>query len=74
MENDNTYVVLPADGVKSDGVDVLIEDEGEGDRKVENGETLGTQCERKNLDGVRDNERGECETDNAFSGNSLSRG
>jgi len=46
-------VVLPANLVKSDGVDVLIEDECEGDREVEDIETLGTDVVGENLHCVR---------------------
>ena len=51
-------VVLPAKLLEGDGVDVLVEDEREGDGKVEGDEALGTEVVGQNLDGVRDNERG----------------
>jgi len=40
----------------------LVENEGEGYREVEDGETLGTDGERQNLNGVEDNERTESNT------------
>lgn len=51
---ETTHVVLPSDGGQSDGISVLIEDERERDGEVEHGETLGTELERQDLDGVRD--------------------
>ena len=51
-------VVLPAELLEGNGVDVLVEDEREGDGKVEGDEALGTEVVGQNLDGVRDNERG----------------
>ena len=51
-EQEETYVVLPADRAKSDGINVLVEDEGEGDDEVEDGEALGTEAVGKNLEGV----------------------
>ena len=47
-------VVLPADRVEGDGVNILVEDERERDGEVEDDESLGTECVRENLDGVRD--------------------
>lgn len=61
-KKDETYVVLPADGVESDGVDILIENEGDGDRELEYVEALCAKCEWQDLDGVRDDERAKCET------------
>lgn len=52
-------VVLPAELLERDGVDILVEDEGEGDGEVEDVETLGTEAVRKDLDGVGDDERSE---------------
>jgi hypothetical protein len=40
-------VVLPAERIKSDGVDVLVEDERKVDGKVHDNETLGTNAERQ---------------------------
>lgn len=57
--NDETYVVFPADITKGDGVDVLIEDEGEGDDEAEDSEALGTEGIRENLEGVRYDQRSE---------------
>ena len=47
---------------KCDGVDILVEDEGDGNREVEDVEALGTERVGKNLDGVGDDEWGEGET------------
>jgi len=52
-------VVLPADVRKGDGVDILVEDEGQGDGEVEDVEALGTDVVGQNLDGVGDDERRE---------------
>ncbi len=38
-----TYVVLPLNMAESDGVDVLVEDEREGDGEVEDVEALGAE-------------------------------
>ena len=46
------HVVFPADPVKSDGVDVSIEDQSKGGEKTKNAEALGLDGERENLDGV----------------------
>ena len=54
-----THVVLPADGVQCNRVNVLVEDEGKGDGEVEDDETLGTDVEGENLDGVGHNQGGE---------------
>lgn len=51
-----TYVVAPAHVLKGDRVDVLVEDEGKRDGKVEDVETLGTQCVGQNFNGVRDDD------------------
>lgn len=45
--------------IESNRVDILVEDERKRDSKVEDVETLRTDRERQNLDGVRDNKRGE---------------
>jgi hypothetical protein len=50
----NTHVVLPGKLVESDGVDVLVEDEGKRDGKVEDVEALGAEGEGQDLNGVRD--------------------
>lgn len=50
--NEATYVVFPLDGIKGDGVDVLIEDEGERNCEVEYCETFGSQCEWQDFDGI----------------------
>lgn len=47
---------------ESNRINVLVENEGEGYREVEDGETLGTDGERQNLNGVEDNERTESNT------------
>ena len=59
---DNTHVVLPGDLAEGDGVDVLVEDDGEGDGEVEDVETLGTKRVGQDLNGVGDNERSEGNT------------
>ena len=48
-------IVLPADGIESNGVGVLVEDQRSGDTVLHDHETLGPDVERKDLDGVRDN-------------------
>ena len=55
-------VVLPGDVVERDRVDVLVEDEGEGDGEVEDVETLGTERVGQDLNSVGNNERGEGQT------------
>ena len=60
-DEDKTHIVLPPKLVKSDGVHILIEDEGQGDGEVEDGETLCAEMERQNFDGVRDNEWRVCD-------------
>lgn len=50
-------VVLPLEGLEGDGVGVLIEDDGTHDGEIHDGETLCTDEERQDLDGVRDEER-----------------
>ena len=57
-----TYVVFPLNSIKGDGVDILIEDERKRDGKVEEREAFGTKRERQNLDGVGNDEGGECDT------------
>jgi hypothetical protein len=47
--------------LEGDRVDVLVEDEGDGDDEIEDVETLGAKVERQDLDGVRDDEG--CEGD-----------
>ena len=54
-----THVILPTDPTKSDGVDILIEDDGEGDDKAEDGEALGTKVVGEDLEGIRYNQGGE---------------
>ena len=44
--------MFPVDNVKGDGNDVLVEGEGEGDNKVEDGEALGAGGFRKDFEGV----------------------
>ena len=56
------YVVSPADGIEGDRVDVLVENERERDGEVENGETLGTEREGQDFNGVGDDKRGEGNT------------
>ena len=46
--------------LKGDRVDVLIEDEGKRDGKVEDVETLSTKAVWQDLDSVHDDERREC--------------
>ena len=53
------HVVSPANLTKSDRVDVLVEDEGEGDDKVEDGVALGTEGVGENLESVGHNQGGE---------------
>jgi len=48
-------IVFPPDIAKSDGIDVLIEDEGEGNDEAEEGEALGTEGIWENLESVRHN-------------------
>jgi len=57
--NNVDNVVLPPNGSEGDRVNVLVEDEGEGDDEVENVETLGTNRVGQDFDGVGDDERGE---------------
>lgn len=49
-------VVFPCDMFECDGVDVLVEDEGKGNDEVEDVETLGTDGERQDFDGVGNDE------------------
>lgn len=56
------YVVLPLKFVEGNRVNVLVEDEREGDGEVEHVETLGTESEGQDLDSVRDDERRESKT------------
>lgn len=57
-----TYVVLPANGIECDRVNILVEDQRHGDREVEDVETLCTDREWQDLDGVRNDEWGERKT------------
>ena len=52
-EQEETHVVLPADSAKGNGVDVLVEDESEGDGKIEYSVALGTERVGENLESVR---------------------
>ena len=52
-----THVVLPVNAVKRDRVHVLIKDDGQRNREVENRETLCTQGIRENFNGIGDDER-----------------
>jgi len=54
-------VVLPGDVIKSNGVDVLVENEGEGNGEVEDSETLCTYGEGQDLHGIGDDEGSERE-------------
>lgn len=45
-------VILPANGVEGNRVDVLVEEEGRGDAEVQPGETLGTETVGENFGGV----------------------
>ena len=56
-ESNINNVILPSELAKSDRVDILIEDEGERDRKVEDRETLGAELIRENLDSIGDDKR-----------------
>lgn len=51
-------VVLPLDGTEGDGVDVLVEDEGDVDGQVHDDQTLGSDSEGQDLDGVGNEQRG----------------
>ena len=57
-----TYVVSPADGLESNRVDVLVEDNRERDGEVEDVEALRAQAVRQDLDRVGDDEGRERET------------
>ena len=59
-EGRGTYIVLPTDLAKGDGVDILVEDKGEGDEKTENGVTLGAEGVGENLESVGDDQGREC--------------
>ena len=59
-ESIGTHVVLPADVAERDGVDVLVEDERDGDDKVEDVETFGTNAIRQDFDGVGNDQGREC--------------
>jgi len=50
-------VVLPAELLEGNGVDVLVEDERKRNGEVEDDEALSTELVRENLDGVRDDQR-----------------
>jgi hypothetical protein len=50
-------VVLPADSFEGDGVDELVEEQGDIDRQEHNGETLGTDVVGENLSSVTDEEK-----------------
>ena len=50
------YIVPPADPAQSDRVDILVEDEGEGDDKAEHGEALCTERVGENLESVGHNQ------------------
>ena len=45
-------VVLPTDGVQSNGVDICVEEDGEPNGKLLNGDALGSLLEREDLDHV----------------------
>lgn len=49
-------VVLPLEGIEGDGVGVLVEDDSTHDGEVHDSETLGTDEEGQDLDGVGDEE------------------
>ena len=49
-------IVLPSDVLEGDRVDVLVEDEGERDREVEDVEALRAQRVRQDLNRIRDDE------------------
>ena len=50
------HVILPSHGFESDRVGVLVEDEGAVDSQVHDHETLCTNAEGQNFDGVADEE------------------
>lgn len=56
-------IVLPANIVKGDGIDVLVEDERKGDGEVEDGEALGTNGEGQDLNGIGDDKGRESYTE-----------
>jgi len=51
-------IVLPCDVLDGNWVDVVVEEQSAVDEEEHDGETLGTNLERKNLDGVTDQETG----------------
>jgi hypothetical protein len=51
-------VVLPLDGSEGDGVDVLVKYEGDVDGQVHDDQTLGSDSEGQDLDGVGDEQGG----------------
>jgi hypothetical protein len=53
---EDAHVVFPADPLKSDGVDILIEDDSNGDGETKDAEALGADGEGENLEGVRQNQ------------------
>jgi len=62
LEADPAYIddiILPSEFIQSDWVNVLVEDERKGDGKVEDRKALRANGVRQDLDGIRDNERGE---------------
>jgi len=54
-------IVFPCNSIKSNRVDVLVEDERKGNGEVEDGEALGAELVWQNLDSVGHDERGEGE-------------
>lgn len=59
-----TYIIFPGQMLKGDRVDILVEDEGEGNGKVEDGETLSAKLVGQDLNSVRYDEGREGETKN----------
>lgn len=61
-KEERTHVVLPTNVAECDRVDILVEDERKRDGEVEDVETLGTEMERQNLDGIGNDQRSERKT------------
>lgn len=55
-------IVLPAQIIEGDGVNVLVEDEGKGDGEVEDAQTFCTEAVGQDFDCVSDDERAEGQT------------
>lgn len=59
-----TYVVLPAEGTERNWVDILVEDESDGNSEIKDVETLSTEGVWQNFNGVRHDQRRERKTIN----------